>query len=68
MKLLGIAEVARATRQRPATVAQWYKRGKLPKPIARLAMGPVWTERAIAHWIKLNTRRVRTPASTAPIS
>lgn len=52
MRLYGIAEIADATGQRRQTVAQWYARGKLPEPTARLAMGPVWTGRDLASWLR----------------
>jgi len=48
---VGIAEIAKALGVSRGLVAQWYKRGKLPEPTARLAMGPVWTAEAIDPWI-----------------
>lgn len=50
MTLLGIAELAARLGAKPETVAQWHRRGKLPPPDARLAMGPVWTETTIVAW------------------
>jgi predicted DNA-binding transcriptional regulator AlpA len=52
MKLYGIAEIAKALNQRRQTVAQWYRRGKMPKPDSRLAMGPAWTAERIEPWIE----------------
>lgn len=52
MKLYGIAEIAERTGDKAATVSQWFKRGKLPKPDAELAMGPVWTGQTIGPWIR----------------
>jgi len=52
VKLYGIREIADEVKARPETVAQWYRRGKLPTPTQRLAMGPVWTERRIRPFIE----------------
>lgn len=49
-KLLGIAEIGALVDVKPQTVAQWYKRGKLPKPYERLACGPVWERSVIETW------------------
>jgi predicted DNA-binding transcriptional regulator AlpA len=50
-RLYGVAELAAATGQRRATVSQWARRGRLPEPTARLAMGPVWAGPEIEGWI-----------------
>jgi hypothetical protein len=52
VKLYGIYELAEAIGAKPATVSQWYKRGKLPEPSEVLKMGPVWTEARVRKWIK----------------
>ena len=49
--LYGEYEVARSLGVSPGLVAQWFKRGKLPEPTARLAMGPVWNASAIEPWL-----------------
>ena len=49
-KIWGITEIAEALGENPRTVAQWHRRGKLPEPTERLAMGPVWTVQAITPW------------------
>jgi uncharacterized protein YjcR len=52
VKLYGINEIAEALGARPQTVAQWYRRGKLPEPDEVLAMGPVWKGVRIERWIE----------------
>lgn len=51
LSLYGISEIAAALGKSRGLVAQWYKRGKLPEPTQRLAMGPVWSADAIEPWI-----------------
>lgn len=58
MKFYGISEIAEAIGANPHTVAQWYRRGKLPAPDAVLKMGPLWTEDTLSDWLRerANTR------------
>lgn len=49
-KFYGIAEIAEEIGARPGTVAQWYRRGKLPEPYEVLKMGPVWSAEQIKKW------------------
>lgn len=56
--LYGIAEIAAALGARPATVAQWHRRGKLPQPDELLAMGPVWYGDSIRPWIEKERIRI----------
>lgn len=51
MKLYGIQEIADELKAKPGTVAQWFRRGKLPQPTQVLAMGPVWTDRRIRPFL-----------------
>lgn len=48
--LLGVAELAARLGVSQTAVSQRLRRGALPPPDARLAMGPVWTEATIAAW------------------
>ena len=49
-RLLGTAELAERLGVSRELVSQWLKRGKLPEPDERLAMGPVWRESTISRW------------------
>lgn len=51
MRLYGITEIARELGIPSNTVKQWHRRGKLPKPSAVLAMGPVWSARVVEPWL-----------------
>lgn len=41
-ELFGAKELADLFSVKPQTVSMWLIRGKLPEPMCRLAMGPVW--------------------------
>jgi hypothetical protein len=56
-KLYGIKEIADEIDQRRQTVAQWYRREKLPPPTEVLSMGPVWTAEAIKQFIRDEKKR-----------
>jgi len=53
-ELMGAYEIAEFLGVQPAVVYNWYKRGLLPLPVARLRMGPVWIRSQITplkkHW------------------
>ena len=45
--LLGTSEVAKILGVNKSQVSRWLRKGKFPPPRARLAAGPVWTEKQI---------------------
>jgi len=51
-ELVGVAEIAALAGVPRNTAAVWMKRGKLPKPVVTLAMGPVWLKTDITAWLK----------------
>ena len=57
LDLVGASEIAERTGCQRTTVAQWYKRGRMPKPAAVLAMGPVWLWTDVHAWL-LQTGRL----------
>lgn len=60
--IFGIGEIAEAIGPdtKGATVSQWYKRGKLPKPDRILGTGPVWHGRTIRAFVKEQRARTQT--------
>lgn len=64
MDYYGVREIADALGEDPRVVSNWWRRGKLPEPSARLYMGPMWTAAAIRPWIRKRKRaqkKVATP-------
>lgn len=59
MKLYGVQEIADALGVPRGTVSQWLKRGQMPEPDARLAMGPAWTAKRIEGWIEARKEGAR---------
>jgi hypothetical protein len=57
----GTAEIAEACDVTPQAVSNWLTRGQMPKPTARLRMGPVWSIESprFAKWLKANRKRRR---------
>ncbi len=45
--LLGTSEAAKILGVNKSQVSRWLRKGKFPPPRARLAAGPVWTEKQI---------------------
>lgn len=52
MKLYGLTEIAREVGVSRQAIHQQLQRGSLPKPVAQLAMGPVWTEGQVRKWLE----------------
>jgi len=46
----GTYEVAKYCKVTKQAVWQWRKRGKMPEPVAKLKMGPVWKTKDIMRW------------------
>ena len=52
---LGLAELACVLGQTKQATANQMKRGKLPKPIQKLAMSSIWTKHQILQYLKETT-------------
>lgn len=52
VKLVGPAEIVKANKISPRTLANWRKHRTFPKPLAELAQGPVWERDAVRTWVK----------------
>jgi hypothetical protein len=52
LDIVGLAELATILAVPRGTARQWYHRGQLPEPDARLACGPVWRTSTIEGWKK----------------
>jgi hypothetical protein len=48
----GVNEIAQAIGVSRWLVAQWRRRGKLPKPDQMLSTGPIWHAGTIEPWIR----------------
>jgi hypothetical protein len=48
--LWGLAEIAAAYRISKTAAAKWQHHADFPKPLARLAMGPVWDADEVRRW------------------
>lgn len=55
----GIAEIGEALGVPRQTVAQWYRRDRLPEPDQVLRMGPLWIAQRIEPWIESERERVQ---------
>lgn len=49
---MGIAELAAYLGKSKQSISNMKKRGKLPKPIAELAMSPIWLKSQFKDWNK----------------
>lgn len=52
VKLVGPAEIVKANKISPRTLANWRRHPTFPKPLAELAQGPVWESSAVRTWVK----------------
>jgi predicted DNA-binding transcriptional regulator AlpA len=67
--LVGTAEAAEILGVERSRIGKWIKRGRMPKPVARLAAGPVWlTEdiRAMIPWVEQHRRQRATTDHSGP--
>ena len=55
--LLGVHEVAEYLGLKRQTVSVYVLRGIMPKPVARLKCGPVWSRGSIDVWQKGRLKR-----------
>lgn len=53
---VGLAEIAERLGVQPNTAHAWNKRGLLPEPRWRLAIGPVWDWRDVEAWARETQR------------
>jgi hypothetical protein len=50
LDIIGAQEIAGLLQVKTDTVHQWRKRGLLPAPDKRLAMGDIWKTQTIIDW------------------
>jgi hypothetical protein len=66
VKLYGLTEIAQALGMDRRVLAVWRQRGKLPKPDAELAAGPVWSARRVEPWMEnVRAGKISSPAGEA---
>lgn len=52
LELVGIAEIAKLAGVSRQLVYQWTRRSRdMPKPLAKLACGPIWNGAEIRSWL-----------------
>jgi hypothetical protein len=56
-QLIDTRKLAELLGVRPASVAAYLHRGRLPQPVARIANSPVWARPVLARWIANRGRR-----------
>jgi hypothetical protein len=51
-EIVGLAEIAEFLDERRTTVSNWLTRGthNFPRPVTRIAAGPIWDMRDVRHW------------------
>ena len=66
LRLLGLTEISELLAVSKRTASRYAAREDFPRPVAELAMGPVWLAHDVEEWIaKRPVRRGRPPARTS---
>ena len=52
LRLLGLSEVADLFGVSKRTASRYAARTDFPKPVAQLAMGPIWLQEDVETWIE----------------
>jgi prophage regulatory protein len=63
LRLVGLAEIAKLLAVSKRTASRYAARDDFPKPVAELAMGPVWLAEAIEDWIATTPVRRGRPSA-----
>jgi hypothetical protein len=51
LDIVGITEISELTNVGTKSVRNWYVRGIMPPPDAKLACGPIWRRSTITRWM-----------------
>jgi len=57
IKLWGSAEIQKAYGISRPTLASWRRHRSFPRPLAKLAAGPVWEASSVKTWAELDRRK-----------
>jgi predicted DNA-binding transcriptional regulator AlpA len=67
LRLLGLAEVADVLGVSKRTASRYAARTDFPKPLAQLAMGPIWLAEDVESWSgRMPVQRGRPPNRASP--